>query len=543
MQTYRGKSVYGGIAIGKIKFLKKTNVDIACYRVKDADEEFTKFKNALIEAKNQLDELKRKALIEVGESNAEIFEIHKMMLEDGDYIESVENIICNQELNAEYAVSITAETFAAMFSSMDDSYMQARAVDVKDISARIIDILSKKEGEIVSYNEPVIIVAEDLTPSETLQLDKSKILAFVTSKGSINSHTSILARTMNIPAIIGADLLSDEYIDGKTAIVDGFNGAIYIEPDEEFLETSLRRLQEEKEKKELLETLKGKENITLDGRKIEIFANIGNIKDMSLVLENDADGIGLFRSEFIFLEKNTFPSEEEQFAIYKSAVETMAGKKVIIRTLDIGADKKVDYFNLKEEENPALGLRAIRLCIKRPDIFKTQLRALLRAAYYGNLSIMFPMITSLKEVYDAKKMLYQVAAEFENQNINYKIPEIGIMIETPAAVMISDELAKDVEFFSIGTNDLSQYAMAIDRQNDELDEFFDPHHKAIIKMIETTVKNAHKEGIWAGICGELAADIDLTETLLSIGVDELSVAPSRLLSLRKKVRETDLSKK
>ncbi len=543
MQTYHGKSVYGGIAIGRIKLWKKADTDIACYRVKNSNEEFERFEKALLKAKNQLDELKRKAQNEVGEDNAEIFEIHKMMLEDKDYIESVENIICNQELNAEYAVSVTAETFSAMFSSMEDHYMQARAVDVKDISERIIDILSKKDESVVSYDEPVIIVAEDLTPSETLQLDKSKILAFVTSKGSLNSHTAILARTMNIPAIIGADIISNEYIDGDLAVIDGFNGMIYIEPDEEFLKESYQRLKEEREKKELLQTLKGKENITLDGKKIELFANIGNIKDVSLVLENDANGIGLFRSEFIFLEKNTFPSEEEQFAIYKSAVETMAGKKVIIRTLDIGADKKVNYFNLKQEENPALGLRAIRLCIKRPDIFKTQLRALLRASYYGNLSIMFPMITSLKEVYDVKKIVYQTATELESQNINYKIPEMGIMIETPASVMISDELAKEVDFFSIGTNDLSQYSMAIDRQNEALDEFFDPYHKAIIRMIEITVKNAHKEGVWVGICGELAADTELTETFLSIGVDELSVSPARLLPIRKKIRETNLTKK
>ncbi|MBQ3022367.1 MAG: phosphoenolpyruvate--protein phosphotransferase [Clostridia bacterium] len=543
MKSYHGKSVYGGIAIGKIRFWKKSDADIACYRVKNPDEEFIRFEKALSEAKNQIDNLKEKALNEVGEENAEIFEIHKLMLEDKDYIESVENIICNQGINAEYAVSATAETFAAMFSGMDDHYMQARAVDVRDISDRIVDILSKKSESIVSYNEPVIIVAEDLTPSEALQLDKSKILAFVTFKGSLNSHTAILARTMNIPAIIGVDLISNEDIDGNLAVVDGFSGTIYIEPDEEFLKKSYQCLKEELEKKELLETLKGKENTTLDGKKIELFANIGNIKDVSLVIENDANGIGLFRSEFIFLEKNTFPSEEEQFAIYKNAVETMAGKKVIIRTLDIGADKKVDYFKLEQEENPALGLRAIRLCIKRPEIFKTQLRALLRASFYGNLSIMFPMITSLKEVCDVKRMVYQTAAELESQNINYKIPEMGIMIETPAAVMISDELAKEVDFFSIGTNDLSQYSMAIDRQNEELDEFFDPYHKAIIRMIDITTQNAHKAGIWVGICGELAADTDLTQTFLSIGVDELSVSPSRLLPVRKKIREIDLRKK
>ena len=465
------------------------------------------------------------------------------MLEDKDYIESVENIICNQDLNAEYAVSVTSKTFAAMFASMDDSYMQARAVDVKDISERIIDILSKKSTSMESYNEPVILVAEDFTPSETLQLDKSKILAFVTAKGSLNSHTAILARTMNIPAIIGTDLYSSPDTDGKLAVIDGFTGSIYVDPDDDFLGKSYHRLNEEQEKKELLQSLKGKENITLDGKRIELFANIGNIKDLAHVISNDAGGIGLFRSEFIFLEKNTFPSEEEQFAIYKNAVETMDGKKVIIRTLDIGADKKVNYFNLKEEENPALGLRAIRLCIKRPDIFKTQLRALLRASVYGNLSIMYPMITSVKEVLDVKNLLLQTASELESQKIPYKIPEQGIMIETPAAVMISDELAKEVSFFSIGTNDLSQYTMAVDRQNEDLDEFFDPYHPSVLRMIELTVSNAHKEGIWVGICGELASETDLTETLLSMGVDELSVSPGRILTVRKKIREINLSKR
>ena len=421
--------------------------------------------------------------------------------------------------------------------------MQARAVDVKDISDRLIGILSKKISLTESYNEPVILVAEDFTPSETLQLDKSKILAFITAKGSLNSHTAILARTMNIPAIIGVDLFSSLQADGELAVIDGFSGNIYVNPDKELIDKSYRRLNEEQEKKNLLQNLKGKENITLDGKKIELFANIGNIKDLPLVISNDANGIGLFRSEFIFLEKNTFPSEEEQFAIYKNAVETMDGKKVIIRTLDIGADKKVEYFDLKEEENPAMGLRAIRLCIKRPDIFKTQLRALLRASVYGNLSIMYPMITSLKEVLNVKKMLMQTASELEAQNIPFKIPEQGIMIETPAAVMISDELAKEVSFFSIGTNDLSQYTMAIDRQNEDLDEFFDPYHRAVLRMIELTVKNAHKEGIWVGICGELAADTDLTEEFLSIGVDELSVSPGRVLSVRKKIRECSLSQK
>ncbi len=543
MQVYHGKSVYGGIAIGKIKLWKKHDKEIPFYIIENSEAEFLRFSSACEKAKEQLEELKGKALIEVGEENAEIFEIHKLMLEDSDYLESVQDIIFSKKLNSEYAVSVTAEKFSTFFSSMDDQYMQSRALDVKDVSDRIIDILLKKEENTLFFEDSVIIVAEDLTPSETLQLDKSKILAFVTSRGSLNSHTAILARTMNIPAIIGVDCVTDAFSDGVLAVVDGFSGDVYLDPDEIFLKESYERLEEEKEKNNLLKALKGKENITLDGKKIDLFANIGNIKDMPLVLENDAGGIGLFRSEFIFLEKNTFPSEEEQFAIYKNAVETMKGKKVIIRTLDIGADKKVDYFKLKDEENPALGVRAIRLCIKRPEIFKTQLRALLRAAFYGNLSLMFPMITSVKEVSLIKDVVYQTAAELESQNTHYKIPEMGIMIETPAAAMISDELAKEVDFFSIGTNDLSQYTMAIDRQNEELDEFFDPHHKAVIRMIEMTVNNAHKEGVWVGICGELAADTTLTETFLSVGVDELSVSPSRLLSVRKKIRETNLAKK
>ena len=542
MQIYKGKSVYEGIAIGKTKLWKKQKLAIDCYNVENTDQEFARFEKALFEARMQIEELRQKALVEVGEENAEIFEIHKLMLEDQDYLDSIKNIILDKKLNAEYAVSSTSESFAAIFASMEDSYMRARAVDVKDISTRIIKALSNKSEKFMTFDEPSIIIAEDLTPSDTLQLDKTKILAFITSKGSLNSHTSILARSMNLPAIVGADIVTAEEIDGRLAVVDGFSGEIYVDPDNEFLRKSFLRLEKEKEKNELLEMLKGKENITLDGTKVNLFANIGNIKDLPSVIENDANGIGLFRSEFIFLEKNTYPSEEEQFAIYKSAVETMAGKKVVIRTLDIGADKKVDYFNLKKEENPALGVRAIRLCIKRPDIFKTQLRALLRASFYGNLSVMFPMIISANEVLMAKQMLYQTADELKSQNINYKIPEIGIMIETPAAVMISDELAKEVEFFSIGTNDLSQYAMAIDRQNDELDDFFDPHHKSIIKMIEITIKNAHREGCWVGICGELAADTNLTQTFLSLGVDELSVSPSRLLSLRKKIREINLKK-
>lgn len=543
MNTFYGKSVYDGIAIGRLQFWKKNNNEIKKFCVLDTKIEYSRFQSALREATRQLDMLKERATDEVGEENAEIFEIHKLMLADKDYLDSIENIILNQGFNAEYAVSVTCKYFVEMFSSIDDSYMQARSTDIKDISDRLINILMSSKDNSVSSDEPVILVAEDFTPSETLQFDKSKILAFITSKGSINSHTAILARTMNIPAIIGLDLISNEVFNGKLAVVDGFAGAVYIEPDEVLLDESYKRLNEEKEKKEFLQSLIGKENITLDGTKIELYANIGNIKDLPRVLDNDAAGIGLFRSEFIFLEKNTFPSEEEQFAIYKNAVETMDGKKVIIRTLDIGADKKVDYFNLKPEENPALGLRAIRLCLKRPDIFKTQLRALLRAAVYGNLSIMYPMIISVKEVLEIKNILLQTAQELEAQGIPYKIPEQGIMIETPASVMISDKLAKEVSFFSIGTNDLSQYVMAIDRQNQDLDDFFDTYHPAVMKMIEITVENAHKNGIWAGICGELAADLKVTEKLLKIGIDELSVSPGRLLSVRKKIRETDISNK
>lgn len=543
MNTFYGKSVYDGIAIGRLEYWKKKKREIEKINVTDSKAEYSRFLSALSEAQSQLDFLKQKASNEVGQENAEIFEIHKLMLEDTDYINSIEKIILNEGLNAEYAVLITCKSFSEMFSLMDDSYMQARAIDIKDISDRLIDILSNRNNASISYEEPVILVAEDFTPSETLQLDKSKILAFITSKGSINSHTAILARTMNIPAIIGLDLISMEEFNGKSAVIDGFSGTVFINPDDTFLKASYRRLNKENEEKEHLKTLVGKENVTLDGKKIELYANIGNIKDLSSVLDNDASGIGLFRSEFIFLEKNTFPSEEEQFAIYKNAVETMNDKKVIIRTLDIGADKKVDYFNLKAEENPALGLRAIRLCIKRPDIFKTQLRALLRAAVYGELSIMYPMIISVKELQEIKNILSQTVQELKSQGIPYKIPEQGIMIETPAAVMISDELAKEVSFFSIGTNDLSQYVMAIDRQNQDLDEFFDTYHPAVMKMIEITVQNAHKNGIWAGICGELAADLKITEKLLKMGIDELSVSPGRLLSVRKKIRETNLESK
>lgn len=540
MLVFHGKSVYDGIAIGKIKFWKKNKNGIKCYQISDEQQEIKRLKTALSNAKIQLESLVNKANAELGEENAAIFEIHKMMLDDIDYVSSMEDIINTEKLNAEYAVSVTAETFKKMFLSMDDDYMKARALDVEDISNRLISILSENENNDTHFNEPVILVAEDFTPSETLQFDKDKILAFITSKGSINSHTAILARSMNIPAIVGADLMSASMMEGKLAIVNGFTGDISIEPDDAILQESYKILNDEKEKKELLMNLKGKESITISGKKINLYANIGNIKDLPLVVNNDAEGIGLFRSEFIYLEKNTFPSEEEQFAIYKNALETMDNKKVIIRTLDIGADKKVNYFGLKDEENPALGLRAIRLCLKNPDIFKTQLRALLRASVYGNLSIMYPMITSVRELYDIKEIMLQTESELRAQNIPYSIPEQGIMIETPAAVMISDELAKEVSFFSIGTNDLTQYTLAIDRQNQSLDDFFDPHHSSVLKMIEMTIRNGHNAGIWVGICGELASDISLTETFLKMGVDELSVSPGKILQIRKMIREVGM---
>jgi len=542
MLTFHGKSIYNGIAIGKLKTWKKDAVKTEYYQITDVEKELNRLKNAIESSKNQLEKLKNKAAEEIGVENSAIFEIHILMLEDSDYINLIESQIKSNKANAEYAVSFAAETFSEIFSAMDDTYMQARASDVKDISLRIINNLTDFNPSII-FEEPVILVAEDFTPSETLQFDKSKILAFVTEKGSVNSHTAILARSMNIPAIIGIDLSSLPHTDNKLAIVDGFSGNLYIDPDDTFLQENYKKADLEKEKRKSLENLKGKETITIDGKKINLFANIGNIKDISQVIDNDAEGIGLFRSEFIFLEKNTFPSEEEQFAIYKNAVETMNGKKVIIRTLDIGADKKIDYFKLKDEENPALGLRAIRLCIKRPDIFMTQLRALLRASIYGNLSIMYPMITSIEELTAIKNILSQTAADLESLNIPFSIPEQGIMIETPASVMISDKLAKEVSFFSIGTNDLSQYTMAIDRQNEQLDDFFNPYHDAILKMIKTTVDNAHKAGIWVGICGELAADLNMTEKFLEMGVDELSVSPGRILSLRKKIRETNSNKK
>ena len=542
MLIYQGKSVFGGIAIGKIKIWKKEPVTVKRTHIKDCDAEYLRFTEAKEKAISQLKKLQKKALEEVGKDNAAIFDIHILMLEDADYLDAIKSMICTQSLNAEYAVMLAAQNFSKMFSAMNDAYMQARATDVKDISDRVINILSDISQSKISGDEPVILVADELTPSQTVQFDKSRILAFVTSKGSLNSHTAILARTMNIPAIIGVDIYENNYADGKMGIVDGYTGNVYIEPEEEFLSQMKTKLDEQLKKRELLQLLKGKEDITLDGKKIKLYANMGNIKDLPLVLFNDAEGIGLFRSEFIYLESDTAPGEEEQFAIYKTVAETMAGKKVIIRTLDIGADKKVEYLGLKNEENPALGLRGIRLCFKRQEIFKTQLRALLRASVYGNISIMYPMIISLEEIHKIKSIVSEVASELSSQKIPFSIPEQGIMIETPASVMVSDKLAKEVSFFSIGTNDLFQYTLAIDRQNEQLDDFFDPHSKAVLKMIEMTVKSAHDAGIWVGICGELAADTSLTEKLLRMGVDELSVSPSMVLSVRKKIRETDLAK-
>lgn len=540
MQVYSGKSVFGGIAIGKISVYRKNEQQVKCVRTEDTKGELARYEAAKAAAIEQLQELYQKALKEVGEANAAIFEIHQMMLDDGDYNESVENIIETQKVNAEYAVAVTGDNFAQMFRAMDDDYMRERAADVKDISERVLSILNGGQKGKVVTDEPVIIVADDLAPSETVQLEKDMVLSFVTVHGSVNSHTAILARTMAIPALIGTEELPlDDTVDGKLAVVDGLNGKIYVEPDSQTLEAMKKRRQAELEKKELLQLLKGKENVTLDGKKIMLYANIGNIKDLATVIQNDAGGIGLFRSEFIYLEKDRYPTEEEQFSIYKTAVETMAGKRVIIRTLDIGADKQCEYFKMDKEENPALGYRAIRICLTRPEIFKTQLRALFRASAYGNLAIMYPMITSLWEVKRIKEIVEEVKAELTAEQLEFGNPQQGIMIETPAAVMMSEELAKEVDFFSIGTNDLTQYTLAIDRQNPKLDKFYDAHHPAVLSMIRMTVENAHKAGIWAGICGELGADTSLTKEFLAMGVDELSVSPGSILPIRKIILETD----
>ena len=537
MQSFQGKSVYKGIVMGPVVVLKKNDYQVKRSRIEDADAETSRVQEAVKRSQEQLQKLYDKALKEVGEASAAIFEVHQMMLEDEDYLEAIQNMIQTEMVNAEYAVAVTGDNFSQMFASMDDDYMKARAADIKDISERLVRNLSGQEDADLSDIDPSVIVADDLSPSETVQMDKEKILAFVTVHGSTNSHTAILARMMNIPALIGVPLVLDELKNGTTAVVDGFTGQVIFEPDEETQAATLKKVQEEKEKLALLQELKGKENITLDGKKINIYANIGSVGDIGYVLENDAGGIGLFRSEFLYLGRNDFPTEEEQFQAYKQVVQTMAGKKVIIRTLDIGADKQVDYFNLGNEENPALGYRAIRICLKQPDIFKTQLRALFRAAVYGNLSIMYPMITSVEEVEKIYEIVKEVEIELKAQEIQYRIPEQGIMIETPAAVMISDRLAEMVDFFSIGTNDLTQYTLAIDRQNEKLDDFYNPHHEAVLRMIQMVVDNAHKCGKWAGICGELGADLTLTEKFVRMGLDELSVAPSMILKLRKIVRE------
>lgn len=540
MQIYKGKSVFGGIAIGKISVYKKDEQLVKRVKIEDADVEMERYTTARNIAAAQLQKLYDKALKEVGEANAAIFEVHQMMLEDEDYNESVENIIHSQMVNAEYAVASTADNFAQMFEAMDDDYMRGRAADVRDISERVITVLAGGAGSGLDSDEPVIIAADDLAPSETVQLDKDKVLSFVTAHGSENSHTAILARTMGIPALIGTGIDLDETVDGKLGIVDGTNGVVYVDPDAELLEEMKKKQQEEQEKKRLLQTLKGKENITLDGQKVMLYANVGNIKDLGIALQNDAGGIGLFRSEFIYLGQDHYPTEEEQFQIYKTVAETMAGRRVIIRTLDIGADKQCDYFELDKEDNPAMGLRAIRICLTRPEIFKTQLRALFRASVYGNINIMYPMIISVDEVRQIKAIVEEVKAKLAEQGIEYGNPAQGIMIETPASVMMSRELAEEVDFFSIGTNDLTQYTLAIDRQNSKLDKFFDSHHPAVLRMIQMTVENAHKAGIWCGICGELGADQALTKDFLAMGVDELSVSPGSILPLRKIILETDV---
>lgn len=541
MKEYKGKSVFGGIAIGRIKVYNKSEQQVKRVHIDDTEHEKKRYYAAVDKAAMQLQELYDKAVKEVGEANAAIFEMHQIMLTDDDYKESVENIIDSQHVNAEYAVAQTGDNYAAMFATMEDEYMRGRSADVKDISERLINILSGFNASSMVSDEPVIIVAEDLAPSETVQLDKDKILSFVSVKGSVNSHTAILARTMGIPALIGTPVIPDNDIDGKMGIVDGNSGCLYVDPDNEKLGYYRKKQDEQLKQKELLQLLKGREDITIDGRKIKLYANIGNVKDVMTVKANDAAGIGLFRSEFIYLERDTFPTEEEQFNIYRTVAENMAGKPVIIRTLDIGADKQCDYFNMDKEDNPALGMRAIRICLTRTEIFKTQLRALYRASAYGNINIMYPMIANMWEIDRIKEIEKEVRDELKQQGIDTGNVQTGIMIETPAAVMLSDELAEKVDFFSIGTNDLTQYTLAVDRQNPKLDSFFDPHHPAVLKMIKMVVDNAHKAGIWAGICGELGADTSLTREFLKMGVDELSVSPGRILPIRKIILDTDVS--
>ena len=544
MKKYTGKGVYGAVAIGKISIFKRQEVSVKRERIEDTEAQKQRVEAAKALATEQLQEIYDKALVEVGEANAQIFEIHMMMLEDMDYNDSICNIIETQSVNAEYAVAVTSDNFAEMFGAMDDAYMKERAADIRDISNRLIRNLQAGGSDNELGDDKVIICADDLAPSETVLLDKEKVLAFVTAHGSSNSHTAILARNMNIPAIIGlGDAFLSEIKDGDSAIVDGFTGEIFISPDEETMACLKKKQKEDEEKKKLLQELKGKENVTLDGKKINIYANIGSVDNIGAVLLNDAGGIGLFRSEFLYLESNDYPTEEQQFAAYKKVLESMAGKKVIIRTLDIGADKQVDYFNLAKEENPALGYRAIRICLTRPEIFKTQLRALYRASAYGNLGIMFPMITSVSELEKILAICAEVRAELVKENIEISDNvELGIMIETPAAAVISDLLAPMVDFFSVGTNDLTQYTLAVDRQNPEIEEFCDTHHEAILRLIEFSAQSAHKHGAWIGICGELAADTSLTERFLRMGIDELSVSPTFVLKVREAVRSVDLSR-
>lgn len=535
MEKFTGKSIFNGIAIGKILFYSKDGVQIFRHKIEDTDAEIARYNKAKEKAIEELNVIYEKAVKEVGEMNAAVFEVHAMMLEDDDYNDSVKNIITSQGVNAEYAVATTSDNFSKMFAEMDDEYFQARAIDIKDISERVLNILAGRSSENILGDEPVIVVANDLAPSETVQMDKEKLLAFVTEEGSSNSHTAILARTMNIPALIGIKI--DREWNGKMAVVDGYNGELILEPDEATIKVMKERQEKIAKDREMLQTLKGKEDVTLDGKHIKLYANIGSVADVANVLKNDANGIGLFRSEFLYLENDTFPTENEQFQAYKAVAENMAGKKVVIRTLDIGADKQVDYFGLDKEDNPAMGYRAIRICLKQQDIFKTQLRALLRASAYGNISIMFPMIISVNEVRQIKAIVAEVKEELISQGITVGDVELGIMIETPAAVMISDLLAKEVDFFSIGTNDLTQYTLAIDRQNSKLDDIYDSHHEAILRMIRMVVENGHKNNCWVGICGELGADTTLTEEFIKMGIDELSVSPTFVLPIRKIIRE------
>ena len=540
MQVFTGKSILNGIAIGPVRIYHKARQDTVMASALTAEQEWARFEKAQSQAQEQLAGLYEKALAEVGEDNAAIFEVHQMMLEDEDYTDAIHDIIERQNATAEYAVSSTGENFAAMFAAMEDAYMQARAADVKDISQRLVNILSGRGDMGAIGEEPVILVADDLTPSETVQLDKSKLLGFITRFGSSNSHTAILARTMNIPALIGVDF--DESWDGKMAVLDGYNHCVYLEPAPELLSSMEEKRNNDIKQTALLQGLKKKPNVTLDGREINVYANIGNAGDVGLVLQNDAGGIGLFRSEFLYLDAEDYPTEDAQFSIYRQVVETMAGKKVIIRTLDIGADKQAEYFGLDKEDNPALGYRAIRICLTRKEIFRQQLRAILRASAYGTVSVMFPMIISVREVRDAKELLEECRTELIAEGMAVGEVEVGIMVETPAAVMMADELAEEVQFFSIGTNDLTQYTLAIDRQNPKLDAFYDPHHPAVLRMIRQTIEAGHRHGCWVGICGELGADLTLTESFLRMGVDELSVSPPAVLPLRKKIRSLDLSR-